>query len=101
MKMLRYIGYPPVAELLAMLITMGNVPRESELFLSCEEVREDLVKELAAMGFLHKLVQVTIRPEDYCIITEGVSIDIHSQFASQLFQECVEKFSIEEKENLC
>ena len=32
MKMLRYIGYPPVAELLAMLITMGNVPRESELF---------------------------------------------------------------------
>ena len=97
MKMLRYIGHPPVAELLAMLITMGTVPRGSVLFSTCEEAREDLLRELVAMGFLSKLIQVTVHPEDFCMITESVSADVHSQFASQLFQECVEKLSLEEE----
>ena len=97
MKMLRHIGYPPVAELLAVIITMGTVPRGSVLFSTCEEAREDLLRDLVNMNFFSKLVQVAIHPEDYCVITENVSGEIHSQFASQLFQECIEKLSHEEE----
>lgn len=96
MSMLRYLGYPPVAELVAMLVSLSPVPRGSVQYENVAEQREDFIGELQSMDFLTKLVDVVVSPESVCVMTEEVTVEVHSQFACQLFQECLEKLSLEE-----
>ena len=80
-SMLRHLGCPPVAELVAMLVSLSPVERNSEAYGSCVQARIEFISELQEMDFLSKLVDVVVEPESMCEATDEVPMEVHSQFA--------------------
>jgi len=93
--MLRYIGFPPVCELLIMLISLTPVPRTGQLYLSCAKARWAFLGELIKWNLMLKVAKVISSP-DTCNLDSYVNADQHATAAAQLFQEIVEKLSLEE-----
>jgi len=95
-NMLRYIGYAPISELIVMIVGLSPISRQSPLYTACEPYRREFIRHLDQWNFLTKVVELVVAPEDKCYTNGYVDAESHSLYASQLFQECVEKLSIEE-----
>jgi hypothetical protein len=95
-NMLRYIGYAPISELIVMIVGLSPISRTSPLYTACEPYRLEFIKLLDEWNFLTKVVEIVISPEEKCYTGAYVDAESHSLYASQLFQECVEKLSLEE-----
>mmetsp|Transcript_28969 Transcript_28969/g.48687 ORF Transcript_28969/g.48687 Transcript_28969/m.48687 type:complete len:702 (+) Transcript_28969:108-2213(+) len=95
-NMLRYIGFPPVCELLIMLISLTPVPRTGQLYNSCVDARWVFLDELIKWNFLLRICKVISYPESHCALDSYINADQHATAAAQLFQEIIEKLSLEE-----
>ena len=97
-SLFKYIGYAPVGELLVMIIALTPVSRVSQLYITCTKSRWLFFEHLSQWVFLLKLTDIVVRPELYCYISSGndVNADDHSSAASQVFQELIEKLSLED-----
>ena len=94
--MLRYIGYAPVTELIVMIIGLGPISRSSPLYSACEPGRTKFMRQLLDWQLFKRIAEIVISPEDKCYTGAYVDAESHSLYAAQLFQECVEKLSLED-----
>ena len=103
MNMLAYIGFPPVCELMVMLIALTPVPRTGALYTSCSKNRWVFLNELNQWNFMLQISNIISKPEQYCNCNNFINSDQHSTAAAQLLQEIIEKISLEElgEELLC
>ncbi len=99
-RILRYIGFPPVCELLVMLVAFTPISRSSQLFIASEKSRWAFLEELNKWNFLLNLTQAVVNPGNNCRCTVDVNEDQHSTAACQLFQDLVEKISLEDTGDL-
>lgn len=95
-----YIGYPPVCELLVMLIALTPLPRTSPVFGACSKARWNFLEEINKWNFMLNMTKVVCDPETYCICDSYVSADQHSTAAAQLLQDLTEKLSLEDTGDL-
>jgi len=96
-NMLSHIGFSPVCELTIMLVALTPIARSSQLYAISTKNRWMFLEKLSEYNFLLKIVSVIVNPEMNCNTTSpAVKADQHSSVASQLFQELVEKLSLEE-----
>lgn len=96
MNMLRFIGFPPVCELLVMLIALTPVPRTGTLYTACSKNRWIFLDEMNTWNFMLQIARVVSKPDQYCALNSFVNADQHSTAAAQLLQEIIEKISLEE-----
>lgn len=96
-NVMRYMGFPPVCELMIMLIALTPVPRGCPLYAACSKSRWAFLEEMLRWKFLHRICEVIAHPEEHCYSDSYVNDDQHSTAASQLFLEVVEKLSLEEQ----
>ena len=94
--MLGYIGYPPVNDMLVMLICLTPVPRNSQVYISCAKYRWNFFEELGKYLLLYKMTEVVVNPGASCKCDENISADDHSLAACQALHELVEKLSVED-----
>lgn len=95
-SILRYIGYPPVGDLVVILVALTPVPRSSPIYSSCSKTRFSFFQGLAEWGFLVRLAKIIVHPSDYCRVDEYITPEQHCAAAAQTFNELVEKLSSEE-----
>jgi hypothetical protein len=96
----RYIGYPPVCELLVMLIALTPLPRSSPVFGLCSKSRWLFLEEINQWGFMVNMAKVVCNPTQHCLCDSYVSADQHSTAAAQLLQDLTEKLSLEDTGDL-
>lgn len=96
MNMLKFIGFPPVCELLVMIIALTPVPRTGTLYTACTKSRWVFLEEMNAWNFMLQIAKVVAKPDQYCALHSFVNADQHSTAAAQLLQELIEKISLEE-----
>jgi hypothetical protein len=96
----RYIGYPPVCELLIMLIALTPLPRSSPVFGLCSKARWAFLEEMNQWGFMVNMAKVVCNPTQHCLCDSYVSADQHSTAAAQLLQDLTEKLSLEDTGDL-
>jgi hypothetical protein len=96
----RYIGYPPVCELLVMLIALTPLPRTSPVFGLSSKARWVFLEEINKWGFMLNMAKVVCSPQAHCICDSYVSADQHSTAAAQLLQDLTEKLSLEDTGDL-
>ena len=94
--MMRYIGYAPVGESIAMLIALTPVSRMSQLFLLSSKNRWLFFEQLSQKSFMLTLVEIIVYPEEFCYISGYINAEQHSSCATFVLQELVEKLSVEE-----
>ena len=94
--LLKYVGFPPIGELLVMIIALTPVSRVSQLYFECAKRRWTYFEQLNDSVFLLQITDVIVNPEKYCYITPEIDAEEHSSAASQVFQELVEKLSLED-----
>ncbi len=94
--MLKYIGYPPVNDMLVMFICLTPVPRNSQVYISCAKHRWNFFEELGRYLLLYKLSDVVVNPQASCRCDENVNEDDHSLAACQALHELMEKLSVED-----
>lgn len=99
-NILRYIGFPPVCELLVMLVAFTPISRSSQLFLASEKPRWKFLEELNKWNLLLNLTRAIVNPASVCRCTDDVNEDQHSTAACQLFQDLIEKISLEDTGDL-
>jgi hypothetical protein len=92
-RLLRYIGYPPVGDLLVILIGLTPLPRSSPLFASASAARLKFFQALSDWIFLLRLSEVVVRPSELCLTSEYITSDQHCSAAAQTLSEIVEKLS--------
>lgn len=95
-NMLRYIGFPPVAELYSMIISLTPLPRTNPLYIASHKARWQYLQEMINWGFILQLCKVICNPEEICNLDAFVTADQHSSAAAQLLQELIEKITLEE-----
>ena len=99
--MLKFVGFPPICELLVMLIALTPVPRTGALYTSCSKNRWLFLDEMNNWNFMLQIARVIAKPDQFCALNSFVNADQHSTAAAQLLQETLEKISLEESgENL-
>jgi hypothetical protein len=96
MNMLKFIGFPPVCELLVMLIALTPVPRTGTLYTACTKSRWVFLEEMNQWNFMLQIAKVVAKPDQFCAVNSFVNADQHSTAAAQLLQEVIEKISLEE-----
>jgi hypothetical protein len=96
----RFIGYPPVCELLVMLIALTPLPRTSPTFGACAKNRWTFLEEINKWNFMYNMAKVICDPESLCICDSYVCADQHSTAAAQLLQDLTEKLSLEDTGDL-
>ena len=94
--MMRYVGYAPVGESIAMLIALTPVSRMSQLFFLCSKNRWLFFEQLSQKNFMLTLVEIIVYPEEFCYINGYINAEQHSSCATFVLQELVEKLSVEE-----
>ena len=94
--MMRYIGYAPVGESIAMLIALTPVSRMSQLFVLSGKNRWLFFEQLSQKNFMLTLVEIIVFPEEFCYVNGYINAEQHSSCASFVLQELVEKLSLEE-----
>jgi hypothetical protein len=99
-QVIRYIGYPPVCELLVMIVAFTPVSRSSQLFAMSEKSRWAFLQELSNWNLLLNLTLAIVNPGTHCRCDGDVNEDQHSTAACQLFQDLVEKVSLEDTGDL-
>jgi hypothetical protein len=92
-RLIRYIGFPPVGDLLAILIGLTPLPRTSPIFISAIGSRRRFFEELADWIFLLRLTEAVVRPAEFCITSETVPTNQHCSAAAQSLSEIVERLS--------
>eukprot|EP00598_Pedospumella_elongata_P007550 CAMPEP_0184969154 /NCGR_PEP_ID=MMETSP1098-20130426/1988_1 /TAXON_ID=89044 /ORGANISM="Spumella elongata, Strain CCAP 955/1" /LENGTH=692 /DNA_ID=CAMNT_0027490891 /DNA_START=155 /DNA_END=2233 /DNA_ORIENTATION=+ len=95
-NMLRFIGFPPVCELLVMLLALTPVPRTGTLYTACSKNRWIFLDEMNNWNFMLQIAKVVANPDQHCALNSFVNADQHSTAAAQLLQEIIEKISLEE-----
>jgi hypothetical protein len=100
-NMLRYIGYPPVCEMLVMLIALTPVPRTSQLFASCVKQRSAFLDKVSTFNLFLSIVKVMVDAETCCACDSYVTADQHSTASAQLLQDLIEKLSLEDTGEMC
>lgn len=98
--MLRYIGYPPVCEILVMLIALTPLARTSAIFQASAKQRWAFLEQLNNWNLFLRIAKVMVAP-NMCVCDSYVNGDQHSTAASQLLQDLVEKLSLEDTGELC
>jgi hypothetical protein len=96
LRLLRYIGYPPVGDLIVILVGLTPIPRASSLYTSSSTNRWKYFESLSKSLFLLKLTEVVVNPTENCRLDEYVTPEQHCSSAAQTLQELIEKLSIEE-----
>jgi len=99
-NVMHFIGFPPVSELLGMIISLSPITRTSALYTSCQKARWQFLQELINWGYILNICKVVCRPGDTCCVDLFVNSDQHSSAAAQLLQELIEKISLEESGEL-
>lgn len=95
-NMLKFIGFPPVCELLVMLIALTPVPRSGALYTACTKSRWVFLDEMNNWNFMLQIANVIAKPDQFCAVKSFITADQHSNAAAQLLQEIIEKISLEE-----
>jgi hypothetical protein len=95
-RMMRYIGYAPVGESIAMLIALTPVSRMSQLYQLSSKNRWLFFEQLSQKHFMLSLVEIIVFPEEFCYINGYINAEQHSACATFVLQELVEKLSVEE-----
>lgn len=95
-SLFKYIGFAPIGELLVMIVALTPLSRVSPLYNSCTKNRWTFFEALSQWGCLKRLTDVIVRPELFCKVTNEVDAEEHSSAAAQVFQELVEKLSLED-----
>lgn len=99
-NVMHFIGFPPVSELLSMIISLSPITRTSVLYTSCQKARWQFLQELINWGYMLHMCKVVCRPEVTCCVNLFVNSDQHSSAAAQLLQELIEKISLEDSGDL-
>lgn len=94
-SLLRYMGHPPVGDMLVMLVTLTPVPRGSSLYITCSKQRWTFFEDMSQWYLLLKIAEVVVQPSSNCIFGV-VDEEQHSAAAMQVLQEIVEKLSMED-----
>jgi hypothetical protein len=95
-RMMRYIGYAPVGESIAMLIALTPVSRMSQLYQLSSKNRWLFFEQLSQKHFMLSLVEIIVFPEEFCYTNGYINAEQHSACATFVLQELVEKLSVEE-----
>lgn len=88
-RLLRHIGYPPVGDLLVILVGLNPFPRSSP----APPARWKFFHALSDWVFLLRLSEIVVRPSEFCLTSEYISSEQHSSAAAQTLSEIVEKLS--------
>jgi hypothetical protein len=99
-NMMKFVGYPPVCELVVMLIAFTPVPRNSPPCLASAKSRWIFLDHVNTWNIMANTVEAMVKPAEYCACTVAVPADQHSTAASQLFQDLIEKLSLEDSGDL-
>ena len=99
-NVMHFIGFPPVSELLSMVISLSPITRTSALYTSCQKARWQFLQELINWGYMLHMCKVICTPEATCCVDLFVNSDQHSCAAAQLLQELIEKISLEDSGEL-
>lgn len=99
-NMMKYVGFTPVCELVVMLIAFTPVVRNSQLCLSSAKSRWIFLDNVNSWNIMLHTVRAMVMPEQVCTCTDAVTADQHSTAASQLFQDLLEKLSLEDSGDL-
>lgn len=92
-RVLRYIGYPPVGDLLVILIGLNPIPRSSPLYASASSSRWKFFEGLSEWIFLLRLAEIVVNPSCTCVTREYVTSDQHCSAAAQTLSEIIDKLS--------
>lgn len=92
-RLLRYIGYPPVGDLLVILVGLTPVPRSSPLYVSASSARWKFFEGLSEWIFLSRLAEIIVNSAESCNTSEYISSDQHCSAAAQTLSEIVDKLS--------
>jgi hypothetical protein len=92
---LRYIGCPPVGDLLVMLVTLTPVLRGSSLYITCSKQRWTFFEDMSQWFLLLRIAEVVVDPSSMCALSACDAVQ-HSSAAMQVLQEMVERLSIED-----
>lgn len=95
-RLLRYIGYPPVGDLIVILVALTPIPRASPMYTASSSNRWKYFEALSKWLFLLKLTDIVVNPSENCRLDEYVTPEQHCSSAAQTLQELIEKLSIEE-----
>mmetsp|Transcript_10398 Transcript_10398/g.15810 ORF Transcript_10398/g.15810 Transcript_10398/m.15810 type:complete len:763 (-) Transcript_10398:228-2516(-) len=95
-RVLRYIGYPPVGDLIVILVALTPIPRTSPLYAVCSSSRWKFFEGLSKWIFMLRLANIIVAPATHCRVDEYVTPEQHCSAASQTLQELIEKLSIED-----
>jgi len=94
-SLLRYIGYPVVCEIFVMVVALTPVSRLSPLYSQSARNRWSFFEQISQWTMLLRVVEVVVKPSA-CFTGGYVNEDLHSAAACQLFQDLVEKLSLED-----
>lgn len=94
--LLKYIGCPPVGDLIVILIGLTPIPRANPLYVACAQSRWKLFSALSEWILMHKITDIIVNPNGVSFINNDVSAEQQSSSAAQTLQELVEKLSIED-----
>lgn len=95
-RLLRYIGYPPVGDLIVILVALTPISRASPMYTSSSSNRWKYFEALSKWLFLNRLTEIVVNPGETCRLDEYVTPEQHCSSAAQTLQELIEKLSIEE-----
>lgn len=94
--LLRYVGYPPVNDIFVMIVALTPVSRLSPLYAQSSKSRWGFFEQISQWTMLLRVVETCMRPAALCCVDGYISADLHSAAACHLFQELVEKLSLED-----
>jgi hypothetical protein len=83
-----------------MIVAFTPISRSSQLFIVSEKARWEFLQELNKWNLLLNLTNATVSPAQVCRCTNDISDDQHSTAACQLFQDLIEKVSLEDTGDL-
>lgn len=95
-SMLKYIGYPPVGDLLVILVALTPIPRSSPLYGSCAGSRWKFFSALSEWILMLRIADIVVNPTKFCVINDYVTAEQQSAAAAQTLQELIEKLAIED-----
>lgn len=95
-SMLKYIGFAPVGDMLVMVVALTPISRMSQMYAVSSKARWHFFEQISQWIFLLKLIEVAVNPEEHCYLDSYIDSEQHSSSAAQVFQELVEKLSLED-----
>jgi hypothetical protein len=95
-SLFRYIGYPPVGEMITMLVALTPVSRMTQLYISSAKHRWVFFEQMSQWNIMLKLVEVVTKPDQMCAVDGYITVEQHSSSASIVLHELIEKLSLED-----